>query len=77
MEQFDYDFHLKAINELIRIAKKDGVIRIYPLTGFKNEPYPYLDELIKTLSSNNVEMELKSTNFRFVPSATHFLNIRK
>jgi SAM-dependent methyltransferase len=76
-EQFDYEFHLKAINELIRITKKGGVIRIYPLVGFKNESYPYLDKLIKTLSSNGVEIELTSTNFRFIPTATHFLNIKK
>jgi SAM-dependent methyltransferase len=76
-EQFDYEFHLKAINELIRITKKGGVIRIYPLVGFKNESYPYLDKLIKTLSNNGVEIELTSTNFRFIPTATHFLNIKK
>lgn len=48
-EQFDYDFHLNAINELLRITKKDGVIRIYPLVGFKNEMYPYLDKLTEIL----------------------------
>ncbi|MGM0878334.1 MAG: class I SAM-dependent methyltransferase [Bacillota bacterium] len=76
-EQFDFDFHLQAINELIRITKKGGVIRIYPLVGFKNESYPYLDKLIKTLGSKDIEIEITSTNFRFIPSATHFLNIKK
>lgn len=76
-EQFDYDFHLNAINELLRITKKDGVIRIYPLVGFKNEMYPYIDKLTETLSHSGNEIELTSTKFRFLPSATRFLNIKK
>lgn len=76
-EQFDYEFHLRALNELLRITKKGGVIRIYPLVGFKNEPYPYLNQLIDTLEHQGVEIELTPTNFCFLPTATHFLHIKK
>lgn len=77
-EQFDYLFHLQAINELLRISTKNAIIRIYPLVGFKNEAYPHLGKLIKSLEeNNNVEIKLTSTDFRFIPTATHFLDITK
>jgi SAM-dependent methyltransferase len=76
-EQFDYDFHIQALKELIRITQKGGMIRIYPLVGFKNESYPYLENLMKVVGSECTEIELIRTNFRFIPSATHFLTIKK
>ncbi|MFB5660961.1 class I SAM-dependent methyltransferase [Alteribacillus sp. HJP-4] len=76
-EQFGYDFHLQAVNELIRVTKPGGIIRIYPLVGFKNEPYPFMDELMNELEIINVTAELLSTSFRFLPAATQFLNIYK
>jgi ubiquinone/menaquinone biosynthesis C-methylase UbiE len=76
-DQFDYQFHLDAIKELIRITKKDGVIRIYPLVGFKNEVFPYINQLMATLDNDGIKIELSKTDFRFLPSATHFLSIKK
>lgn len=76
-EQFDYKFHLEAIKEMIRVTKKGGLVCIYPLVGFKDEIYPYLDELIKTLNKIGVIAEIDETNFRFLPSAIHFLKIHK
>jgi SAM-dependent methyltransferase len=76
-EQFDYQFHLNAIEELIRVTKKGGTICIYPLVGFKDEVYPELNELIKSLNKNGVTAEMVETKFRFLPSATHFLKINK
>jgi SAM-dependent methyltransferase len=76
-EQFNNQFHLKAIQEMIRVTKKGGVIRVYPIVGFKDEEYPYLDRLIETLNDERIKAEKIKTNFRFLPSATHFLSISK
>lgn len=76
-EQFDFKFHLDAIKEMVRITKKDGSIYIYPLVGFKDEVYPYLDELIEALNKNEASAKINGTNFRFLPSATHYLKIDK
>jgi SAM-dependent methyltransferase len=76
-EQFDYQFHLEAIQEMIRVTKKGGTIRIYPLVGFKDEEYPYLDSLLETLNNGEVIAEKTKTEFRFLPSATHYLSISK
>jgi SAM-dependent methyltransferase len=76
-EQFDLEFHLQAIREMIRVTKKGGMIRIYPLVGFKNERYPYLDELVEALNDENTVVKTTDTTFRFVPAATELLTINK
>jgi len=76
-EQFDLEFHLQAIREMIRVTKKGGMIRIYPLVGFKNERYPYLNELAETLNDKNTVVKTADTRFRFVPAATELLTINK
>ncbi|WP_226665264.1 class I SAM-dependent methyltransferase [Metabacillus litoralis] len=75
--QFDLEFHKQALKEMIRVLKKGGTMRIYPLVGFKNELYPHLDTLLKEIKTNNIHFELHNTNFRFLPNATHFLQINK
>ena len=76
-KQFDLEFHLQAIREIIRVTKKGGMIRIYPLVGFKNERYPYLEELAETLNDENTVVKTADTTFRFVPAATELLTINK
>jgi len=76
-EQFDYSFHLAAIKEMIRVTKKGGIILLYPLVGFKDELYPHLDQLQQELSHMSVDVSIRSTQFRFLPSADSMLVIRK
>ena len=76
-EQFDFTFHIKAIQEMLRVTQKGGSICIYPLVGFKDEIYPYLDKFIQTITKKGFHAKLTETNFRFLPSATHFLQIEK
>jgi SAM-dependent methyltransferase len=76
-EQFDFKFHLAAIQEMVRVTKKGGSIFIYPLVGFKDEIYPHLEELIEVLKKDGVNAKINETNFRFLPSATHYLKIDK
>ncbi|MCR8660076.1 class I SAM-dependent methyltransferase [Paenibacillus endoradicis] len=76
-EQFDYSFHLAAIKEMIRVTKKGGIILLYPLVGFKDELYPHLDNLQQELSQMCVNVSIRTTEFRFLPSADGMLAILK
>lgn len=76
-EQFDYAFHLQAVQEMVRVCRSGGEIRIYPLVGFKRELHPNLNELMNTLKGNGLEVDLITTDFRFIPGATHVLSIKK
>ncbi|MDQ0300610.1 ubiquinone/menaquinone biosynthesis C-methylase UbiE [Salibacterium salarium] len=74
-EQFDFSFHIEAIKELVRVTKSGGSILIYPLVDFKDERYPHLDKLISLLKKKSADAELYETDFRFLPSASHFLKV--
>lgn len=76
-EQFDYSFHVAAIKEMIRVTKKGGIILLYPLVGFKDELYPHLDHLQQELRHMGVDVSIRSTPFRFLPSADGMLAIHK
>jgi hypothetical protein len=80
-EQFDYEFHEKAILELIRICSKGGEIKLYPLLNLKAKSYSYLSKLMLTLqngrSQYEVIVELVDTPFQFLPGATQLLSIKK
>ena len=76
-EQFDASFHLEALQEMLRVTKQGGRIVVYPLVGFRNERYPELPQLIEKLHKQHTEVNLRSTPFRFLPAADHFLEIIK
>lgn len=76
-EQFNFQFHLEAILEMIRVTKKGGSVYIYPLVDFKYQNYPHLNKLIESLIEIGVSPKVNETNFRFLPSANHFLKIDK
>ncbi|MCM3635107.1 methyltransferase domain-containing protein [Paenibacillus camelliae] len=76
-EQFDENFHLEALLEMLRVTKQGGRIVVYPLVGFRNEIYPKLPLLIERLQEQHAEVRLRSTTFRFLPAADRFLEIIK
>ncbi|WP_025026840.1 class I SAM-dependent methyltransferase [Caldalkalibacillus mannanilyticus] len=76
-EQFDYSFHLKAVQELLRICAPGGEIRIYPIVGFDGEDNPQINRLIQELQSEGVRVSLAPTTFRFLKGATRYLHINK
>ncbi|MDB5056076.1 MAG: methylase [Bacilli bacterium] len=76
-EQFDYVFHLNAVLEMLRVSRKGGQVRIYPLLDLKQQPYPYLEQLIKDLEKKQAIVEKKESKLPFIPGSTHMLCIHK
>lgn len=74
-EQFDPEFHYAAVKELLRICKKDGEVRIYPLVGFDGKVYRQLKALENRLRQDGVTVEYIDTNFRFLKEATQVLKL--
>jgi hypothetical protein len=75
--QFDFDFHYRALKELIRICDKDGEVRVYPLVGFDGEPYREMDRLIDVLEQDGIRADFLETGFRFLSQATKVLRLQK
>ncbi len=46
-DRLDYDFHLRTVNELMRVTK--GELRIFPLVDLSCKRYAHLDRLIDEL----------------------------
>jgi hypothetical protein len=74
--QFDFDFHYTSIKELMRICRKEGEIRIYPIVGLDGHPYKGMEILQRKLEQDGVIVEYIETNFRFFKGATHILRLR-
>lgn len=75
-EQFDLEFHLSAIRELVRLLHPEGELRLYPISGFNRKPYSQLDVLIDALRADGLCVDTKETPFRFLHSATKYLIVR-
>jgi ubiquinone/menaquinone biosynthesis C-methylase UbiE len=76
-EQFDYNFHLEAVRELIRVAKSGGEVRIYPLLSFRTEEYSRLPDLINELTNERHLVEKREASLTFLPNSHQYLSIIK
>jgi len=71
-EHLDFEFHLKAILEMLRVAKE---VRIFPLLTLKNERSPHLDGIIKVLKEKGYSIETIKTDYEFQHGADEMLKI--
>lgn len=72
--RFDYEFHMKALRELLRVAKE---VRVYPLKGAHTQDnHPYLERVLADLHSRNIETEIVDVPFRDIAGAHHMLKLR-
>ena len=72
-EHLDYEFHLKAILEMLRVAKE---VRIFPILTLKNERSPYVDEIMRELESLGYKAEIIKTEYEFQKGADEMLQIK-
>jgi SAM-dependent methyltransferase len=68
----DVEFHLRAVEELLRIARE---VRIYPLVALEGGPSPYLEAVVNKLRETDVALELVPVKFEHLPGATKMLRI--
>nr|WP_064745664.1 methyltransferase domain-containing protein [Paenibacillus sp. UNC451MF] len=76
-EQFDEEFHLRAIRELLRVCRKGGRVLIYPLFSLRWDRYPNLDSLLTALESDGVMAEMGTSELVFIPGSKEFLSLKK
>ncbi len=69
----DYDFHLKGLNELLRVTKSD--VRLYPLPGPDVQEHKYLKPIMDGLSANGFLCEIIPVKQRDVIGAERMLRL--
>jgi predicted SAM-dependent methyltransferase len=74
-DRLDYDFHVQALQELLRVTK--GELRIFPLTDLSCNRYEHLDRLLEeTLNGEYIAEEVR-VPYEFQKGANHMLRISR
>ncbi|WP_282936741.1 methyltransferase domain-containing protein [Paenibacillus sp. RC67] len=76
-EQFDEEFHLRAVRELLRVCRKGGRVLIYPLLSLRWDRYPKLDSLLDEMKSDEITVEMGTSELVFIPGSREFLSLKK
>lgn len=74
-DRLDYQFHLAALNELLRVTQEE--IRIFPLVDLEGKRYVHLDKLISYLADNGCTVEEVKVPYEFQANANSMLIIKK
>ena len=73
--RFDYDWHLAACRELVRVSA--GEVRIHPVVGPDGKPYSGLARLRRELKESGIVGEVRPVDYEFFAGATAMLVLRR
>lgn len=73
-DRLDYQFHIKTINELLRVSKE---IRIFPLVDLEGKRYEHLDKIISYLANIGCTVEEVKVPYEFQINANSMLKVKK
>ena len=73
-DHLSLDFHIASIHELLRISKE---VRIFPLLKLDCKPSPYLDLVIKNLSSQQFDITVQPVAYEFQKGGNQMLKINR
>ncbi|MEO5958907.1 MAG: class I SAM-dependent methyltransferase [Opitutaceae bacterium] len=74
-QRFDYDWHLAACRELVRVSADK--VRIHPLCSTDGKPYPALARLRRELKEAGIASEVRAVDYEFFAGATSMLVLRR
>lgn len=73
---FDYDFHVKALTELVRISNDE--IRIYPIQGpHKEQHHNYIQDLMHEKTLDGLNFSFEPVTYRDIRNAHELLVIKR
>lgn len=73
-DNLTYDFHINAINEMLRVS---GEVRIFPILDVNAKTSPYLKKIIKYYRNKNMSVEEIKVNYEFQKNGNKMLKIIK
>jgi hypothetical protein len=74
-ERFDFDWHVTACRELVRVSA--GEVRINPVCTADGRPYPGLPRLRRELRAAGIASDLVSVDYEFIPGGDTMLVLRR
>ncbi len=73
--RFDFDWHLAAVRELVRVTA--GEVRIHPICGADGRPYPKLPALRRELRAAGIESQVVEVDYEFFVGSGSMLILRR
>ncbi len=73
-EQFDLDFHLRALQEMLRVAPE---ARVFPLLQIGGAPSPHLQDVIDTFATMDIQAKIENVPYEFQRGGSRMLRLRK
>lgn len=74
-QRFDFDWHLAACRELVRVSASE--VKIHPLCGPDGKPYPALPRLRRELRAHGISSEVVAVDYEFFIGANTMLVLRR
>jgi hypothetical protein len=74
-QRLDFEFHLAACRELVRVSREE--VRIHPLVGLGGKRYTGLSRLRAELREEGIESEVVSVNYEFFQGSDSMLVLRR
>ncbi|MGB5596085.1 MAG: hypothetical protein WBM62_18915, partial [Crocosphaera sp.] len=59
--QFDYQFHVHAVKELLRVSKKE--VRIFPVSKLGGKLHEYVDNLLNDLHQEGIVSDIRTVEY--------------
>lgn len=73
-EHLDYEFHLKSIREMLRIARE---VRVFPLLTLMLKPSQHLSDIIKEMKGNGYEVKVEEVEYELQWGGNEMLVIKR
>lgn len=74
-KRFDFDWHLAACRELVRVST--GEVRLHPVCGADGKPYPALPRLRRELREGGIASEVVRVDYEFFVGSGSMLVLKK
>ena len=74
-KRFDFDFHLAACRELVRVSRQE--VRIHPIVGTNGRKYPELGRLRIALAEEGIDSEIVDVDYEFFAGSDSMLVLRR
>ncbi|MCB4764918.1 MAG: SAM-dependent methyltransferase [Sulfurovum sp.] len=71
-EHLDFEFHLKAVEEMLRVGKE---VRIFPLVTLENKYSPHLKPLCEALEKQGFKTEIVKSEYEFQKGGDEMLRV--
>jgi hypothetical protein len=69
------DFHLNCLKELVRVCA--GIVLVFPLSGLDAKPYEHMDDVITSLESSGINVEITKTFFEFQTGSRRMMRLSR